>query len=78
MIIIQTLTRKLSDKEEDAAEILYGFVYFPSCFRQFVLLTTDGLDGPDCSLMGVECREEQSESSALLPRACWECGRHRS
>lgn len=46
--------------------------------RQFVLLTTDGLDGPDCSLMGVECREEQSESSALLPRACWECGRHRS
>lgn len=29
--------------------------------RQFALLTPDSLDGPDCSLMTVDRREEQSE-----------------
>ena len=45
--------------------------------RQFVLPATECLYGSDCSLVGVECRKEQGESSALLQGPCWQCGLHR-
>ena len=45
--------------------------------RQFVLPATECLYGSDYSLMGVECRKEQGESSALLQGPCWQCGLHR-